>query len=587
MNTNYAFEYDEALLRACAQSSLVASVIGSKKIVSTAEGNDEACLKLQELFSKHYQRSQGGLNQEFLSSVSLVHQHNNAKGKTHTLTLNQFSDTKATLSGWQEIDYQNDERVIALHDTHSIQKAAKMIFSSTTRSDDEGSIRWQRHHYEENHSIALDEMMESRKGHNKSNNLPFIQQKSNNHSRPIGQIVVHGTSYQALNVDDYFISSLNWATTNNPDGASIVHPASDQGICGSCWAWAATGSIEASVSRRNAYQSYKASKHHRHRNAIENARKAEVAALELANLSVQELIDCDTAIDDGCTGGNPLLAFYFIHRYGLASSSKYPYIGEENICQVSKVANPIVSVEAWGILTSNHEDNMEIVLRDIGPIAVGLNGADASFLAYKGGVFDIANCDQTANHALLVVGYGQEKFDDDSLVKFWIARNSWGRGWGEDGYVRVKRGQGGKDIHGVCGIARNPSVALGGILLTGIGDRISQKYDSHNSDGSQYQSPEEHIGYNYCDAMKRFQIMQTCHQLERYCSHHHRFPDFPLVPLTSHWYNPQVLEPTSSFSLLFNQFGDCSSSGYSAAHKRLPSTTKSKAAIRVVRLLCK
>jgi hypothetical protein len=44
-------------------------------------------------------------------------------------------------------------------------------------------------------------------------------------------------------------------------------------------------------------------------------------------------------------------------------------------------------------------------------------------------------------------------------------RNSWGRAWGENGYVRVKRGDGRKGTRGVCGIARTPSVALGGVTL--------------------------------------------------------------------------------------------------------------------------
>lgn len=38
-------------------------------------------------------------------------------------------------------------------------------------------------------------------------------------------------------------------------------------------------------------------------------------------------------------------------------------------------------------------------------------------------------------------------------------------GWGENGFVRIKRGDGGRGVPGVCGIARSPSVALGGRLL--------------------------------------------------------------------------------------------------------------------------
>jgi hypothetical protein len=66
-------------------------------------------------------------------------------------------------------------------------------------------------------------------------------------------------------------------------------------------------------------------------------------------------------------------------------------------------------------------------------------------------------------------------------IKYWLARNSWGTGWGEDGYVRVKRGPGSNGQQGVCGIAKSPSVALGGILLpesgittTGIDSNVVQ-----------------------------------------------------------------------------------------------------------------
>ena len=69
-------------------------------------------------------------------------------------------------------------------------------------------------------------------------------------------------------------------------------------------------------------------------------------------------------------------------------------------------------------------------------------------------------------HAV-IVGYGQEDVtkEDGELVtvRYWIARNSWGENWGENGFVRIKRGPGHKKLSGVCGIARSPSVALGGV----------------------------------------------------------------------------------------------------------------------------
>merc|ERR1712061_54511 len=40
------------------------------------------------------------------------------------------------------------------------------------------------------------------------------------------------------------------------------------------------------------------------------------------------------------------------------------------------------------------------------------------------------------NHLVQLVGYGT---DADSGLDYWLVRNSWGSGWGEDGYIRLIR----------------------------------------------------------------------------------------------------------------------------------------------------
>jgi hypothetical protein len=236
---------------------------------------------------------------------------------------------------------------------------------------------------------------------------------------------------------------------------------------------AATASLEASASRHAAFDTYQnitsslsseeLTPAFRKR-AVEHAMNTEASAFNSLNLSIQELLDCDTYTDQGCTGGNPLLAFYYIYRHGLASWEEYPYEEAEKGCRKSLKHNPIATVKTWGIITPNHEKHMQMVLRYIGPIAVGFNGASSSFLSYSGGIYDNPHCKQGANHALLITGYGEETIKKET-VRYWIARNSWGRGWGEDGFVRIKRGSGVSGVPGVCGISRSPSVALGGLLL--------------------------------------------------------------------------------------------------------------------------
>lgn len=182
---------------------------------------------------------------------------------------------------------------------------------------------------------------------------------------------------------DQYKTYLNWATEDNPDGVAIVHPSVDQGICGSCWAISALGTMESSVARNMAYIGYEtavksstttkrylgeeegkegdatASKEgdalfeDSRTLAVLAAQQVERKSIDLADLSVQELLDCDTKYDTGCAGGNPLLAFYYLHKYGVTSSKNYPYVGTENVCNLHKVDKPIATVETWGILTAD------------------------------------------------------------------------------------------------------------------------------------------------------------------------------------------------------------------------------------------
>ena len=151
-----------------------------------------------------------------------------------------------------------------------------------------------------------------------------------------------------------FSTRLNWATTYNPDGVSLVrNDHFDQGSCGSCWAISATGSVEASAARnagRNHFVTglqHISDLHHDMEDKVdtnndddghhydttlieelmEEARDIEATTFQQVKLSIQELVDCDTDTNEGCIGGNPLLTFDYIYKNGLVPWADYPYVG--------------------------------------------------------------------------------------------------------------------------------------------------------------------------------------------------------------------------------------------------------------------
>ena len=81
-----------------------------------------------------------------------------------------------------------------------------------------------------------------------------------------------------------------------------------------------------------------------------------------------------------------------------------------------------------------------------GPIycAVDSNGLHN----YTGGIVNDTTGIHDLNHAVSVVGWGEE-----NGVKFWNVRNSWGSAYGELGFFRIVRGINNLGIETQCGWA--------------------------------------------------------------------------------------------------------------------------------------
>lgn len=172
----------------------------------------------------------------------------------------------------------------------------------------------------------------------------------------------------------------------------------NQGMCGSCWAFSAVGSIEGI----NAIWTM----------ANDNSSSSTPGA-GLVSLSEQQLVDCDRDGDDqGCQGGLMDGAFqYVIQNGGLDREDDYPYVGVrgdfEGGCKRRKEkANRVVSIQGYEDIPENDEAALLEALKTQ-PVSVGIQADSRSFQLYVSGVYDDVTCGTDLNHGVLAVGYGR------------------------------------------------------------------------------------------------------------------------------------------------------------------------------------
>ena len=66
----------------------------------------------------------------------------------------------------------------------------------------------------------------------------------------------------------------------------------------------------------------------------------QIVTNQLISLSEQELMDCDTSLNQGCNGGLMDTAFHFIvNNGGIDSDVDYPYKAQDGVCDTNRVFN--------------------------------------------------------------------------------------------------------------------------------------------------------------------------------------------------------------------------------------------------------
>jgi len=256
---------------------------------------------------------------------------------------------------------------------------------------------------------------------------------------------------QIKNASDGVPDSVSWSHL------SIISQDVNQGNCGSCWAMATSTMLQANAEIKGYSRTF----------------------------SAQELVNCvpnpyKCGGEGGCEGATMELAMNWAMSQGLTTDMETPYTATDQECAKDTAtmlleryehdydamvrvgyhaAAPIspgytqLQLQGWWRLGENDVGPLMRAVAEIGPVAVSVS-AD-KWTSYGSGIFDSCPVDATINHAVVLIGYGE---DASYGLQYWTIKNSWGSNWGEEyGTMRLLRRQGDEQ----CGTDYHPEEGTG------------------------------------------------------------------------------------------------------------------------------
>jgi len=187
-------------------------------------------------------------------------------------------------------------------------------------------------------------------------------------------------------------------------------PIYNQGQCGSCWAFSATETIESYFYLDGG---------------------------PLTQLSMEQIVSCDTAGEDqGCGGGFPTGAYQYVESAGgIEPYNDYPYIaegGEAGSCNFID-GDIVADVKTYNSVSGETGLYSQMSVASGGPVSVCVDAS--SWQNYEGGI--LSSCGNDVDHCVQATGYANY----GESGSYWIVRNSWGADWGQSGFIWIAIGQ--------------------------------------------------------------------------------------------------------------------------------------------------
>lgn len=237
------------------------------------------------------------------------------------------------------------------------------------------------------------------------------------------QSVSYPAKYLAQKFDNYAsIGNVKVPTFLDWNQISPLTPVKDQKKCNSCYVFSATSALEA-------------------HNGINNNSSQ--------TLAEQEILDCSSE-NSGCTGGQPYLVYDYVIQNGLAYDTDYAYTAKAATCKANNISSSRKFDSLRGYVFPKPGVLNVIKALQYGPVVI-LMHASNELKYYYDGIYEGQGCteDDTPNHSAMIYGY-----DLTAETPYFMLKNNWGTGWGDNGYYKMAIGPLTSSNMGYCLLAQ-------------------------------------------------------------------------------------------------------------------------------------